>query len=104
LAWHRDLFFLDADDERCALAVYDAQIARSQAMSELADASALLWRLQLRNVGIGERWLRLADLWDRQSLAVARPFYIAHAMMAFAAAGRAAAVQRIFELLAISSN
>ena len=100
LAWHRALFFLDADDSRSALAVYDTQIARCRAMSEFADASALLWRLQLRNVGVGERWSQLADLWDRQSLALARPFYIAHAMMAFAAAGRAAAVQRIFELLA----
>jgi hypothetical protein len=30
-------------------------------MSELADASALLWRLQLRNIQVGDRWQRLAD-------------------------------------------
>ncbi len=99
LAWHRALFHLDADDAQSALAVYDAQIAQSRAMSELADASALLWRLQLRNIRIGERWLGLADRWDTQAFAGARPFYIAHAMMAFAAAGRTAAVQRVFDLL-----
>ncbi|HXB76168.1 MAG TPA: tetratricopeptide repeat protein [Bradyrhizobium sp.] len=99
LAWHRALFFLDADDAPSALAVYDTQIAWSRAMSELADASALLWRLQLRNVDIGARWSRLADLWERQGLAAARPFYIAHAMMAFAAAGRTAPARRIFDQL-----
>ena len=62
LAWHRALFHLDADDPESALAVYDAQIANTRApdMSVLADASALLWRLQLRNIGwanVGGHWL-----------------------------------------------
>jgi tetratricopeptide (TPR) repeat protein len=99
LSWHRALFHFDADDAQSALAVYDSQIAQPCAMSELADASALLWRLQLRNVEVGERWSRLADLWDLQIFSGARPFYIAHAMMAFAAADRPAGVQRIFDLL-----
>ena len=51
LAWHRALFHLDADDPKSALVVYDAQIANARVMSELADASALLWRLQLLNAG-----------------------------------------------------
>jgi tetratricopeptide (TPR) repeat protein len=100
LAWHRALFHLDAGDAQSALAVYDAQIARSRAISELADASALLWRLQLTGLELGERWSQLADLWNDQNLADARPFYIAHAMMAFAGAHRIDAVQRIFDLLA----
>lgn len=99
LAWHRALFHLDADDAQSALAVYDSQIARSRAISELSDASALLWRLQLAGLELGERWSQLADLWNSQNLADARPFYIAHAMMAFAAAHRMDAVQRVFDLL-----
>ena len=99
LAWHRALFHLDADDAQSALAIYDAQIAQSHIMSGLADASALLWRLQLRNIRIGDRWSRLADRWNEQSLADARPFYLAHAIMAFAAAGRSAAVERILNSL-----
>jgi tetratricopeptide (TPR) repeat protein len=97
LAWHRALFHLDADDPASALAVYDAQIVRSHAvdMSQLADASALLWRLQLRNIRIGERWQSLADRWEKQQLAGARLFYVTHAMMALAAAGRTASVERI---------
>src|SRR6516225_7592928 len=59
----------------------------------------LLWRLQLLNVRVGERWQLLADRWQTQSLTGVRPFYVAHAMMALAAAGRAAAVQRVFNTL-----
>ena len=101
LAWHRALFHLDADDPDSALAIYDAQIANARAadMSVLADASALLWRLQLRNIEVGERWQVLADRWEMQTLAGARPFYVVHAMMAFAAAGRTAAAARVFEAL-----
>jgi len=97
LAWHRALYHLDAGDPESALAVYDEQIVktREQDMSELADASALLWRLELLNFRVGERWRLLADCWQRQELSGVRPFYIAHAMMAFAAAGHTAAAQRI---------
>ncbi len=99
IAWHRALFHLENDDVWSALEIFDTQMAQSRAMSELADASALLWRLQLDNIWIGDRWHRLADLWVTQGLAGARPFYIAHAMMAFAAADRGTAVQRVFDLL-----
>jgi tetratricopeptide (TPR) repeat protein len=70
LAWHRALFHLDADDPQSALAVYDAQIANANAsdMSVLADASALLWRLQLRNIQVGGRWRPLADRWETHTL------------------------------------
>jgi hypothetical protein len=101
LAWHRALFHLDSNHPECALATYDSQIANARALgiSVLADASALLWRLQLRNIEVSGRWRVLADRWEMQSLAGARPFYVVHAMMAFAAAGRAAAAARVFEAL-----
>jgi hypothetical protein len=101
LAWHRALFHLDADDPDSALATYDAQIgnARASGISALADASALLWRLQLRNIEVSARWRLLADRWEMHTLAGARPFYVVHAMMAFAAAERTAAAARVFEAL-----
>ena len=101
LAWHRALFHLDADDPASALAVYDAQIANMQEpdLSELADASALLWRLHLRNIRVDDRWRSLADRWEMQTLTDVRPFYIIHAMMAFAASGRKAAAQRMLSRL-----
>ena len=100
LAWHRALFHLDADNPEAALAIYDAQIiAGAPGKSVLADASSLLWRLQLRNIEVGERWQVLADRWEMQTLTGARAFYVVHAMMSFAAAGRTAAAARVFEAL-----
>ena len=65
----------------------------------LADASALLGRLELRNIEVGGRWRQLADWWQVQTFTGARPFYIVHAMMAFVAAGRDAAAARVLETL-----
>jgi tetratricopeptide (TPR) repeat protein len=99
LAWHRALFQLDMDDPVSALATYDAQIvnAHVSGMSVLADASALLWRLRLQDIEVGPRWQELADHWQRKPLENARPFYVAHAMMAFAAAGRIAIAGELLE-------
>jgi tetratricopeptide (TPR) repeat protein len=98
LAWHRALFQLDGDPAS-AIATYDALIINSNvsAMSVLADASALLWRLQLRDIEVNERWQELADHWQNQALAGARPFYVVHAMMAFVAAGHTGASRRLLE-------
>jgi tetratricopeptide (TPR) repeat protein len=97
LAWHRALFHLDANDPEGALAIYDARIATrgSADMAVLADGSALLWRLQLQDIDVGERWRLLADRWAMHNLAEARPFYVVHAMMAFVAAGRPTAAMRV---------
>lgn len=101
LAWHRALFELDADNLRSTLAIYDTRIAslRNWDKSDLADGSALLWRLQLQNVKVKERWEQLADRWEMQALDGARPFYIVHAMMAFVAAGRSSTAARLLEML-----
>jgi len=101
LAWHRALFHLDANDSEGALAIYDAQIAvlgRAD-KATLADGSALLWRLQLQDIDVSERWRLLADHWAMNNLEDARPFYVVHAMMAFVAAGRYGAAMRLAEAL-----
>jgi tetratricopeptide (TPR) repeat protein len=101
LAWHRALFHLDANDSEGALAIYDAQIAvlgRAD-KAALADGSALLWRLQLQDIDVSERWRLLADRWAMNNLEDARPFYVVHAMMAFVAAGRYGAAMRLAEAL-----
>jgi len=99
LAWHRALFHLDANDPAAALAIYDARIASAgnADMAAIADGSALLWRLQLQNIDVGERWRLLADRWAMHNLADARTFYVVHAIMAFVAAGRPAAAMRLTE-------
>ena len=99
LVWHRALFHLDVDDPASALAAYDARIAAAHGIAALADASALLWRLELRNIDVKARWRSLAERWSLQTLGGTRPFYAVHAMMAYAAAGRVAAARQVVRLL-----
>lgn len=100
LAWHRALFHIDADDPIAALAVHDDVIANARpSISVLADASALLWRLELLGIEAGARWNALADRWEAHDLSAARPFFIVHAIMAFAWAGRTHAAARAFDAL-----
>ncbi|HEX5613150.1 MAG TPA: tetratricopeptide repeat protein, partial [Burkholderiales bacterium] len=84
------------------LAIYDQvlQPHRGSSVPALADASALLWRLALRDVDIGARWRMLASHWERKRLQGQRAFYLVHALMAFAAAGRTAFARRTSTLLA----
>jgi hypothetical protein len=90
LAWHRALLHLEADDVSSALAVYDSQMADGSVwdLAARAVASALLWRLELQKVRLGDRWQQLVNRWQMQQLANMQPFYLMHATMAFAAAGR----------------
>lgn len=101
LAWHRALFHLDAGEPAAALAVYDAHIAPASGVgrSVLADAAALLWRLDLRGVDVAARWQPVADGWARQALDAPSPFDAMHAVMAFAATARTAAARRVCEAL-----
>jgi len=100
IAWHRALLHLRLNDATAALALYDQRIATAPAsLAALADASALLWRLQLREIELGRRWSTLAARWEDAVLEEARPFFAIHAVMAFAAAGRVAAVKRVLGTL-----
>jgi tetratricopeptide (TPR) repeat protein len=87
--WHLALFHLGLDQVEEVLSLYDGPIygARSDMPIDMIDAAALLWRLHLRGVDLGDRWKVLADLY------VANPqglyaFDDAHAMMAFVGSGR----------------
>jgi hypothetical protein len=54
----------------------------------MIDASAMLWRLQLRGIDVGNRWQALAARWAPLAEAGNYAFNDVHAMMAFAGAGR----------------
>ena len=91
--WHRALFALERGDHREVLDIHDAQVRPDPdgpVAIDLADTSALLWRLHLDEVDVGDRTDTAADAWasvlDGQA-----PWYVfndAHAVMAFVAAGR----------------
>jgi hypothetical protein len=87
--WHLALFHLERGDKAHALQVYDRRIAaRPTQISELIDASSLLWRLQLAGAAPGARWQALAERWAPHADDAYCPFNDLHAMMAFAGAQR----------------
>ena len=88
--WHLALFHLGLDDIDAVLALVDQRIlgSESSVVLDMLDASALLWRLQLRGVDVGARWASLAERWSAVADAGNYAFNDLHAMMAFVGANR----------------
>lgn len=95
--WHLALLHMDRGDVAQVLACYDAKVRpdpESQVLLEGIDASALLWRLKLEGVELGDRFSRLAACWERAAEDGIYAFNDVHAIMAFLGAGRMADVER----------
>ena len=71
--WHLALFHLDLDEIDEVLALFDERVlgSGSAVVLDMIDASALLWRLQLRGIDVGDRWQALAERWAPQCRAPA---------------------------------
>lgn len=97
LFWHKALFHIDTNDAAAALKLYDEKVSAGgfgQAL-ELLDGSAMLWRLQLLDHNVGERWNDLADKWETRIDHAYYAFNDANAMMALVGAGRTDAQKRL---------
>jgi tetratricopeptide (TPR) repeat protein len=88
--WHLALHHLALGEVARVLELYDGPIHghRPEIVLELVDASALLWRLALQEVDVGERWTPLAERWAPHAGSGHYAFNDLHAAMAFAGAGR----------------
>ena len=97
--WHLALYHLDRQEIDEVLKLYDGPIygARSAVVMDMIDASAMLWRLHLRGIPVGDRWKALADNWAPLASAGNYAFNDAHAAMAFVGAGRPAMTETILD-------
>jgi hypothetical protein len=88
--WHLALYHLDRGDIDAVLRLFDTEIygARSGVVLDMIDASALLWRLHLRGIDVGNRLDAVAENWSPIATAGNYAFNDAHAVMAFVGAGR----------------
>jgi hypothetical protein len=95
--WHLALYHLDRGETDRVLRIYDSSIrpGRSDMALEMVDASALLWRLHLRGVDVGDRWRSVADSWADKAGDAYYAFNDAHAMMAFIGDGRESAADTL---------
>lgn len=109
--WHLALYHLELGQIDEVLELIDGPIisvAQPQ-MMDLVDASAMLWRLHLRGVDVGQRWQALVQRYEAAWSAGGYAFNDFHAMMAFVGAGRRDLIERTLEaqgmaLLAASDN
>ncbi len=97
--WHLALFNMDLGNFDAALDLFDQKLmtAQSDMILVLLDATALLWRLQLEGVDVGDRFERVADIWKGR-LEEEAGFYAfndVHALMSFASTGRTDEVARL---------
>jgi hypothetical protein len=97
--WHLALYHLDLGEIDEVLRLYDGPIHGNQStvILEMVDASAMLWRLMLRGIDVGNRWQALADNWAPVAAAGNYAFNDMHAMMAFVGAGRSAAQDGVLQ-------
>lgn len=86
--WHAALFHLALDRCASALSLYDEHVraGHSREVSDLIDASALLWRLELAGCRAGTRWTELAEAWAPHLGDRFCSFNDLHAMLAFVGA------------------
>ena len=99
--WHTALYHLDLGEIDEVLALYDGPIfgTKPPFSMTLGDAGALLWRLMLRGVDLGDRWDVLADLWTQVEGRSLYAFNDAHAVMAYVGAGRRAKAVEVIAAL-----
>lgn len=99
MQWHTSLFHISLGEHEAALERFDAGIREvrcvmrrfsgpvvrfntggrcwqddSALVLDLCDASSMLWRLELDGIDVGDRWGRIAELWQG---------YAAHHVSAF---------------------
>jgi len=96
--WHVALYHLELGEIDEALAIFDGPVygSHSRVILDMVDASAMLWRLQLRGIDVGDRWQPLVEAWELVD-AGKYAFNDVHAVLAFVGAGRADRVQRVIE-------
>ncbi len=97
--WHLSLFHYELGEPGEVLALYDGPIfgSRSKLALNMVDASAILWRLHLGGVEVGDRWRVLADQWQGIGGAGHYAFNDMHAAMAFVGAGCPDAIDALLE-------
>jgi tetratricopeptide (TPR) repeat protein len=99
--WHLALHHLELADHDRVLELFDTRIrpAETSVALEMIDASALLWRLNLRGVDVGSRWQSLAAAWQPIAGEHFYAFNDVHAVMALVGAGDWARVDGVIKSL-----
>ena len=104
--WHYAVYLIALGEYDQALRLYDKHIGaeESPVALNLVDAAAMLWRLSLVGIDVGDRWLPVAERWDQHVDGLSYSFNDWHAVMANLGAGRTDRVNEILQLLRQAST
>lgn len=107
--WHTALFHLDQGNTARVLEIYDRGVRPqpSEIQLMLLDATALLWRMHLNGLDVGNRWQELGAIYAQGTEAGFYAFNDMHAMLALVATGRtneATGLLRTVEEMSTAAN
>ena len=99
LWWHLALFHLDLQEVDSVLRLYDERMRAdlSDEYLDICNATSMLWRLEERGVDVGDRWNELAECCEARTSDHQMVFPDVHFLLALAAGGRDAAVERMLD-------
>ena len=99
LWWHLALFHLEVQDVESVLRLYDERmrVELSDEYLDICNATSMLWRLEERGIDVGDRWNELAQRCEARTGDHQMVFPDVHYMLALAAGGRDAAVERMLD-------
>jgi hypothetical protein len=110
LWWHRAMFHLERREFDGVLDLYDRRFRNlasplNQAMPDLyidvQNATSMLFRLELRGVDVGNRWIEIADKAEQRIGDCLSAFTQPHWMMALAATRRDDAAHRMLDAMRV---
>lgn len=117
--WRRALCHIELDAPAAALTLFDGPIeggpigdgsigggpaGGGASAQDQIDAAALLWRLDLIGVEVGDRWAKVSAAWEAHADGRLYPFNDLHAAMAYLGAGRGDKVEALLTRMAAADG
>lgn len=95
--WHLALRLIDAGQYDETLQIHDSLVPASTTPFRLCDLTSMLWRLELRGVDVGDRWVNLADAFAIRPERHTTGFLDLHAAMVYSRLPDHHAAQAFFD-------
>ncbi|MAZ03601.1 MAG: tetratricopeptide repeat protein 38 family protein [Sneathiella sp.] len=95
--WHQSLFFLEQEDFRTPLEIYDERVwgvDKTYSLDQV-NAISLLWRLEQLGVDVGDRWSDVSDYVANRYLINDQPFFDMHYGYALARGHQQEALEKL---------
>lgn len=104
--WHLSLYWIEQCNFAKALKIHDEFMIVDQKseLMDVHDSTALLWRLKLDGVDVGDRWGQVANRYTHFIDQAYMPFNDMHAMMSFVATERMHEAKELIKVLEASST